>query len=100
MKGKKEMLQELLWLYRKQIVFMCVVVTLAGILGACAVLKGRASDVQQGIAGEILRFHVIANSDSEEDQARKLMVRDEVVEYMKTLLDGAEDIEETKRRIE
>ena len=36
MKGKKEMLQELLWLYRKQIVFMCVVVTLAGILGACA----------------------------------------------------------------
>ena len=100
MKGKKEMLQELLWLDRKQIVFICGVATLAGILGACAVLKGRASDVQQGIAGEILRFHVIANSDSEEDQARKLMVRDEVVEYMKTLLDGAEDIEETKRRIE
>ena len=50
MKGKKEMLQELLWLYRKQIVFICGVATLAGILGACAVLKGRASDVQQGIA--------------------------------------------------
>lgn len=100
MKEKKGMLEELLWLYRKQVVFLCCVVTFTGILCACTVLKGKASDVQRGIAGEILRFHVIANSDSEEDQARKLMVRDEVVEYMKTLLDGAGDIEETKRRIE
>ena len=32
-------------------------------------------EIQQEIAQKILRFHVLANSDSEEDQALKLKVR-------------------------
>jgi len=39
-------------------------------------------DVQNEHAG-IIRLHVIANSDSHEDQALKLQVRDAVIEYMK-----------------
>ena len=35
--------------------------------------------------GEILRFHVIANSDSPEDQALKLKVRDRVLEVFKSI---------------
>lgn len=58
--------------------------------------KGQTAGIQQGIAAEILRFHVIANSDSEEDQALKLKVRDAVVNYMEVLLGDAGDIEETK----
>lgn len=34
------------------------------------------------LAEEVLRFHVIANSDSEEDQALKLAVRDALIAYM------------------
>lgn len=41
----------------------------------------RACAVER-IAEEVLRFHVIANSDSEEDQALKLEVRDALVAYM------------------
>lgn len=52
----------------------------------------------EGIAGAVLRFHVRANSDSEEDQALKLLVRDEILKEMEPLLQevtskaGAEQI--------
>lgn len=42
--------------------------------------------LQQGIADEIIRFHVLANSDRPEDQALKLKVKQEVVEYLQSQL--------------
>ena len=42
--------------------------------------------LQQGIAAEIIRFHVLANSDSEKDQALKRKVKDEVVTFMQDKL--------------
>ncbi len=50
----------------------------------------RQKKLQEGIAGEIIRFHILANSDSEEDQAVKLEVRNEISAYMKELLDNVE----------
>ena len=41
--------------------------------------------VSNDIANSVFRLHVIANSDSEEDQALKLKVRDELLSYMNTL---------------
>lgn len=41
------------------------------------------------IRTQVLRMHVIANSDSAEDQALKLKVRDAVLETGKTLFDGS-----------
>lgn len=46
--------------------------------------------LQEGIAQKVLRFHVVANSDSREDQALKLAVRDAVGEQMAVLLAGAD----------
>ena len=43
----------------------------------------REQRMQKEIAEKILRFHVIANSDSREDQELKLKVRDAVGHYMK-----------------
>lgn len=43
----------------------------------------RLSSAQAEIADEVFRFHILANSDSKEDQELKLMVRDEVLSYMK-----------------
>ena len=37
--------------------------------------------IQEQIAGKVLRFHVLANSDTAEDQNLKLAVRDAVIEY-------------------
>ena len=55
--------------------------------------------VQEGIAGEILRFHVLANSDSAQDQALKGKVKDHVLEYLQTILEDADSAKETERRI-
>ena len=37
-----------------------------------------ASASESALAGQVIRLHVVANSDSEEDQALKLLVRDAV----------------------
>lgn len=44
-----------------------------------------ASNISEGLSENIFRLHILANSDSEEDQALKLKVRDAILEYMKTL---------------
>lgn len=41
------------------------------------------------ISNDVFRFHILANSDSEEDQALKLKVRDKVLEKTKILFDTA-----------
>ena len=46
----------------------------------------------KGIREEILRLHVIANSDSDSDQQLKLLVRDAVLKTGKTVFTGSEDI--------
>lgn len=53
--------------------------------------------LQPAIASKILRFHVLANSDSKEDQAVKEVVRDAVGTYMQPLLEDADSLEETKQ---
>lgn len=52
--------------------------------------------LQPSIASKILRFHVLANSDSAEDQAVKEKVRDAVGTYLQPLLTEADSLEETK----
>lgn len=54
---------------------------------------------QQHIAGEIIRLHVIANSDSKEDQALKLQVKDEVVSYLREKLKDAQDVAQARQII-
>ncbi len=53
-------------------------------------------EIQQGIAKEIIRFHVIANSDSDKDQALKLKVKDKLVEKLTPLLINASSIKEAR----
>jgi len=55
-----------------------------------------AKELQAGISESIIRFHVRANSDSEEDQAVKLKVKEAVIEYIKPMLDGAESLEDSR----
>lgn len=50
-----------------------------------------ATSISQGLGENIFRLHILANSDSEEDQTLKLKVRDAILEYMKTLTDDMSD---------
>ena len=47
----------------------------------------------------IIRFHIRANSDREEDQALKLKIRDEILKAMKEKFQGIKDIGESRRII-
>lgn len=64
---------------------------------ACAMLwasvLGRAQDA---LAEKVVRLHVVANSDSEADQALKLKVRDAVLEEVTPLLAGLDRQEALK----
>lgn len=55
--------------------------------------------IQRGIAKEVLRFHVRANSDREEDQRVKMLVKEQVVAYLQPVLQDAEDVEKTKELV-
>lgn len=52
------------------------------------------SGQQKALAEQMVRLHVVANSDSEEDQAVKLLVRDGVLEAVSPWLEGVETREE------
>ena len=44
--------------------------------------------IQKNIAGHVLRLHVIANSDSDDDQKLKIKVRDSILSELQTGLSG------------
>lgn len=48
------------------------------------------------VRGEVLRLHILANSDSPQDQALKLQVRDAILEEMGPQLGAAADLEEAQ----
>jgi stage II sporulation protein R len=62
---------------------------------AFLVVTALFAQVQQAdLAEKIIRFHVLANSDSPTDQALKLAVRDQVVAQVETLLTPAQSPQE------
>ena len=50
-----------------------------------------SNSVFAGLENNIFRLHILANSDSEEDQNLKLKVRDSIIEYMKNLTNDISD---------
>ncbi len=60
----------------------------------CAGIFAKAE--QGRLSGELIRLHVIANTDSTSDQSVKLKVRDSVLEVLTPMLDGATDVKEAE----
>ncbi len=52
--------------------------------------------MQERLAEQVLRFHVIANSDSDQDQHLKRLVKEAVVEYFSKNMPQHMNIDETK----
>ena len=67
----------------------------------CGLLGGFWLDREQTqLANRVIRFHVIAHSDSPEDQALKLRVRDRVLAETETFYPAHATLEEAKAALE
>lgn len=73
------------------IVILCGVAFIRGMQ-----VEAKANEVQEKLSGEVFRFHVLANSDSQEDQELKMKVKEAVVDYMRENLSDAENAAEAK----
>lgn len=78
--------------FKHLLIYLCLIF----ILFALHVIS-YAKEIQNNISNNILRLHVVANSNSSEDQELKLLVRDNILEYMneKNFL----NLEESKKYI-
>ncbi|MBQ9986649.1 MAG: stage II sporulation protein R [Oscillospiraceae bacterium] len=63
------------------------------------IIGALALDTQQDISDKLIRLHVIANSDSDEDQRLKLLVRDEILQHISSLTENCRSIDEAKALI-
>lgn len=61
--------------------------------------QNASSHTQQMIPDEAIRLRILANSDSDEDQQIKRLVRDEVNAYISELVQSIDDIEEARNTI-
>lgn len=52
--------------------------------------------IQKEIADSIIRFHVRANSDSEEDQELKILVKNRIVQFLEIELQSAASLDEAR----
>lgn len=78
---------------RKTVNRVLFVVCTLLLLTGCYLFAANAVRARQveAISDKVLRFHVIAKSDSENDQRRKLLVRDAVGAWMELKLQHAKD---------
>lgn len=67
----------------------------------CTLIMGYRFDATEAaLAGSVIRLHVLANSDSAEDQALKLKVRDRVIEETDGIFTDSENVMGARSKIE
>lgn len=81
------------------IIALCMAVVITGMLvqERSALVEVRAQKAQQELADEVLRFHVLANSDTKEDQELKMQVKEVILIYLKQYLPQSATLLETKQ---
>ena len=79
--------------YKDRVILLLALLAAALVLGAALRQTDAAAqaELQQRVAQETVRFHVLADSDSEEDQRVKLAVRDRLLEEVPELFQEAEE---------
>lgn len=69
-------------------------------LGITFLCGAALSRDQKALSDKLIRLHVVANSDSETDQALKLKVRDKILEDVGSMLDGVTDRDKAVKLID
>ena len=73
-----------------------MVVLLAAAVVVIMLATSYTENLSRGMAENLIRLHVISNSDSPSDQAVKRDVRDAVLSYMQRELESSKSIEQTR----
>lgn len=76
----------------KRLLANCALLSLSSLL----LLATWAQSRQEALSGKLIRLHVLAESDSEEDQAKKLCARDAVLALLTPELEGVKSREEAE----
>ncbi len=77
---------------------ICAIVgIMISILVTGFVVNAKRNEMQEELARQVFRFHVLANSDSDEDQALKMQVKEAVISYMKQELPESDSVTMTKK---
>lgn len=87
---------------KKIIVRLLLFCICTSILGGCTSIPNLEEDKPynyEEVKDVLIRFHVIANSDTEEDQNLKLKVRDKVIEYLYPYLKEGISLDESRNII-
>lgn len=79
---------------------MAFIITGAFVKERGLLVEARTEAARAELASEVLRFHVLANSDSEKDQQLKLKVKENVLLYMKKHLPEHADLSQTRSWVE
>lgn len=72
---------------------------LSAVTAACVLSIAQFFATCESLRGDVLRLHVVAESDSETDQRLKLLVRDEVLKKGGEIFDGTVTAEQAKKII-
>ncbi|MCT4593726.1 MAG: stage II sporulation protein R [Anaeromicrobium sp.] len=76
--------------------FMGIILFCGIILFTTFMSLGKVYENQRAYKNELIRFHVIANSDSPKDQALKLKVRDEVIKKLNPKFEKSKSLDESR----
>lgn len=76
---------------------ICAIVGISiSILVTGIIVNAKKNEMQEELAEQVFRFHVLANSDSDKDQALKMKVKEAAISYMKQELPESDSVEMTK----
>ena len=74
-----------------------VFIVILGVFFLLSLLVTYARGVQSDIARQVLRLHIVANSDTDYDQQLKYAVRDRIVAETTALFENSQSLDETKQ---
>ena len=80
---------------RRDIAFLSLVAIVVSLYGAYSI--SFFAMASQGVREDVVRLHILANSDSEEDQAVKLLVRDALLRESEALAEEYTSVEEAEK---
>lgn len=76
-----------------------IMIGIVAMITFIGILAYNSKNTTDTLSNEMIRFHVVANSDTMEDQLLKQQVKDEIIHYMEPLLKKSKSIEETREII-
>lgn len=84
---------------RRILTALLIALVTMGLASTCQGVSASLSDWQSPLCSSLIRLHVVANSDTFEDQELKLEVRDAIIDATCTLLNGVTNKEEAMASI-